>query len=154
MATRKRSTKPKAHQQDTQPKREPVSPENIQLERGKGGKGRGGDPGGAYWHIYVSEKRAGYVFINIIDEPPFGEHASIQINVNAQQRGRRIGRVAYRLACEQSGHDKVLAHMRKSNTASRRAAEASGFEVVENVSIPQLTMVWRRKSNDESTATT
>jgi len=145
MATQKRSTKQKPQKQASKTPQEPVNPEDVHLRRGKGSKSRGGDPGGAYWHIYVGEQRAGYVYINVIDEPPFGQHASLQIHVNARQRGRHIGRIAYRQACEQSEHNEVIAHMRKSNIASRRAAEAAGFQRVEDSSIPQLAMSWQRE---------
>lgn len=42
-------------------------------------------------------------------------------------RGGQIGRIAYQYCCELSRHDVVYAHMRKSNTASRKAAEHAGF---------------------------
>jgi hypothetical protein len=155
MATQKQSAKPKVRKHATKAQREPVNPENVRLVQGKGSKGRGGSPGGSYWHIYVGEERAGYVFINVIDETPFGKHASIQISVNAKHRNRQIGRVAYRLACEQSEHDEVVAHMRKSNLASKRAAEEAGFKVIEDASIPQLALIWRREpSNGHDSATT
>jgi RimJ/RimL family protein N-acetyltransferase len=145
MATQKRSAKHKTQNQEPKTPRQPTNPEDIRLVRGKGSKGRGGGEGGAYWHIYIGEQRAGYVYINVINEPPFGQHASLQIHLNARQRGRHIGRVAYRKACEQSEHNEVIAHMRKSNIASRRAAEAAGFQVVEDASILQLAMLWKRE---------
>lgn len=155
MATRKQSAKPKVRKQTTKAQREPVTPESVHLKQAKGSKNRGGGPGGNYWHIFVGEERAGYVFINVIDELPFGQHASIQISVNAKNRNKHIGRVAYRLACEQSKHDKVVAHMRKSNLASKRAAEEAGFQVVEDENIPQMAMIWRRQlSNGHDSATT
>lgn len=155
MATQKQSAKPKVRKQTTKVRREPVNPESVRLVQGKGSKDRGGGSGGSYWHIYVGEERAGYVFINVIDELPFGQHASIQISVNAKHCNRRIGRVAYRLACEQSEHDEVVAHMRKSNLASKRAAEEAGFTVVEDENIPQMAMIWRRQlSNGHDSATT
>lgn len=123
-----------------------VKAEDVRLEKGKGTKLRGSGPGGSYWHILVGEERVGRIYINIIDQQPFGTHPSIQIFLNKDQRGRNIGRVAYRLACEASGCDKVFAHMRKSNIASKRAAEEAGFSVVEHDSVPQLAMVWVRKS--------
>lgn len=123
-------------------KREPVGPKDLTLVRGRGSVDRGGGPGGHYWHIQVGEKRAGYVFINIIRDDFLGEHPSIQIHINQDERGKQIGRVSYRLACEQSGYEKVYAHMRKANIASRRAAEEAGFQVVEDARIPQLSMVW------------
>ena len=47
----------------------PVDAASVRLIQGKGSPSRGGDPGGRYWHIHVGEARAGYVYINIIDEP-------------------------------------------------------------------------------------
>jgi RimJ/RimL family protein N-acetyltransferase len=99
----------------------------VHLVRVKGGPGRGGGAEGEAWRIEANGKRAGTIFINIIDEPPIGRHASVQIFLNKASQGQGIGRVAYREACEQSAHDPVYAHMRKSNIASRRAAEAAGF---------------------------
>jgi RimJ/RimL family protein N-acetyltransferase len=95
----------------------------------------------------VGEQRAGYIYINISSDEFFGEHPSIQIFINKSERGKQIGRVAYRLASEQSGYNTIYAHMRKSNTASMRAAEEAGFKVVEQKGLPQLSMVWRRKKS-------
>lgn len=124
--------------------RDPVAAEHVVLVRGKGTKDRGGGPGGEYWRVDVDGHRAGVVFINLIDEPPLGRHASIQIFLNEKSQGRRIGRTAYRKACEASQHPVIYAHMRKSNTASRRAAEEAGFAAAETPGDAQLTMVWRR----------
>ena len=124
--------------------RERVDPKNVRLERGKGSRSRGGGPGGGYWHIHAGDRRVGFVYINVIDEPPFGEHASIQIQINKSDQGRGIGGVAYRLVCEASGHDVIYAHMRKSNIASRRAAEEAGFVVIEHPAVRQLAMRWER----------
>lgn len=126
-------------------KREPVDPNSVQLVDGKGTSKSGGGPGGRYWHIQIGNKRVGNVFINIIRDEFFGEHPSMQIHLNQSARGKQIGRVAYRLACEQSGYDLVYAHMRKSNIASRRAAEEAGFRVIDDERIPQLSMKWQRK---------
>jgi RimJ/RimL family protein N-acetyltransferase len=124
--------------------REPVRPDQIRLVEGKGSKDRGGGPGGGYWHIHVDDRRVGTVYVNVIDEPPIGRHASLQIHINKPDQGRKIARVAYRLASEASGHDMVFAHMRKSNIASRKAAEAAGYEVVDDDRVRQLLMRWRR----------
>ncbi len=122
----------------------PIDPSTLRLVAGKGGPNRGGGKGGHYWHIYAGETRAGHVYINVIDEEPFGKHASIQIQVNKNLHGRGIGRTAYRMACEQSGHDSVFAHMRKGNLASQRAASLAGFEVVNDPAVAQLAMRWTR----------
>jgi len=126
-------------------KREPVDPKEVQLAKGKGTAETGGGPGGHYWHIETGKKRAGNIFINIIECELYGEHPSVQIHLNKDQRGKQIGRVAYRLACEESGYEKVYAHMRKSNFASRRAAEEAGFKALDDKRT-QLTMVWEHPS--------
>lgn len=127
-----------------------VSPERIVLVRMKGTPDRGGGPDGEAWRIDVDGKRAGVTFINVIDEPPFGMHASIQIYLNRIHQGRKIGRVAYRLASQMSSHDIIFAHMRRSNIASRRAAEEAGFVDVTPRGHVQLIMRRVRSSNDAS----
>ena len=71
-------------------------------------------------------------------------HPSLQIYLNKTHQGRGIGSVAYRLACEASGYQKIYAHMRKSNIASRRAAENAGFKIINHIEIRQLSLVWQR----------
>jgi RimJ/RimL family protein N-acetyltransferase len=122
----------------------PFDPTTIKLVEGQGSTARGGGRGCQYWHIFVGEVRAGNIYINLIDEVPFGQHASIQIHVNQTHRGRGVGKVAYRLACEQSEYETVVAHMRKSNFRSQRAAAAAGFVVVEHSAIKQLAMRWTK----------
>jgi RimJ/RimL family protein N-acetyltransferase len=121
-----------------------IDVKSIHLVEGKGSKGRGGDPDGFYWHIYVDEKRVGYVFVNVIEDEILGKHPSLQIHINKGQRGKGIGQVAYRLACEASSYPKVFAHMRKSNIASRAAAKRAGFKILNNKRFSQLVMVWER----------
>lgn len=108
----------------------PVDPQTVELVRVAGTLNRGGGPGGEAWRIDVAGKRAGLVFVNRVDEPPLGRHASIQIFLNRASQGRRIGRLGYEKACELSQYDEIFAHMRKSNIASRRAAEEAGFKNV------------------------
>jgi RimJ/RimL family protein N-acetyltransferase len=116
----------------------------IELVRTKGTRDRGGGPGGEAWRIDADGKRAGVIFINRIDEPPIGPHASIQIYLNVPHQGRKIGRVAYRKASDASAYDTIYAHMRKSNVASRRAAEKAGFKDVTPPNESQLLMMRRR----------
>lgn len=144
-AGRRTSKRPTPKPKAAAPAREPVRSDQVTLVKTKGTPERGGGPGGHAWRIDVDGKRAGIVFINRIDEPPVGPHASIQIYLNAPSQGRRIGRVAYRMACEAGGYDTVYAHMRKSNLASRRAAEEAGFTEDPRPGQSQLLMVWRRR---------
>ncbi|HEV2891155.1 MAG TPA: GNAT family N-acetyltransferase [Frankiaceae bacterium] len=118
----------------------------VRLEEGHGTRTHGGGPGGAFWHIYQGRTRAGSVWINRIDHPSIGEHHSLSIELNRTSRGRGVGREAYRLAAEASGHDELWLHMRKSNIASRRAAEHAGFAVVDVPGERQLVMRWRRRN--------
>jgi hypothetical protein len=115
----------------------------VSLVEGKGSKTRGGEPGGRYWHVFAQGHRVGCVFINR-HRNERGERPSLQIFLSASARGKGYGRVAYRLACEQSGYDEVYVEMRKSNIASRKAAEAAGFVVDAAGAGHQLAMVWRR----------
>ena len=142
-----RKTRPKAKAAAKRPgaAKPPIDPSTIRLVAGKGGPDRGGGPGGHYWHIYAGDIRAGHVYINLIEDEPFGQHASIQIQVNKTLHGRGVGKVAYLMACEQSGHDVVIAHMRKNNVASQKAAAAAGFVIVNDLTITQLAMKWTRK---------
>lgn len=121
-----------------------VGSDSVTLVPTKGTMKRGGGPGGQAWRIEVGGKRAGIVFINFIDEPPLGPHASIQIFLNAASQGRQIGRAGYRKACEASQYDEIYAHMRKSNVASARAAAAAGFVDATPKGAIQKTMCWRR----------
>lgn len=118
-----------------------VGENQVRLVRGRGSPGRGAR--GNYWHVVLDDKRAGNVFINTVEDEDLGKHASIQIHLNEGSRGRGVGSIAYRLACEASGYEIVYAHMRKSNTASRRAARNAGFDEISG-DFRQLTMRWRR----------
>lgn len=64
-----------------------VSPDEVQLIAVAGTQGKGKGPGGEKWRIEVAGIRAGEVFINVIDEPPIGRHASLQIYRRIQVRG-------------------------------------------------------------------
>jgi RimJ/RimL family protein N-acetyltransferase len=109
-------------------------------------KDKGGGPGGEYWAVMVDGARAGEVFVNVIDEAPLGVHASLQIYLNEAAQGKGIGRVAYRKAADASLHGELYLHMRKSNLASRLAAEAAGFVDVALPGIVQLILKRARAS--------
>lgn len=116
---------------------------SIRLVVGKGSAEAGSGPGGEYWHIFEGSKRVGKVFVNVT-ETPQGKHASLQIFINKTDQGRGIGSQGYRLACAQSKHRTLYAYMRKSNTASIRAAEKAGFVVDTKNPGRQLVMVYKK----------
>lgn len=115
-----------------------VDPGKVELIAKTGRKKKGDGPGGEYWEVAIDGKRAGEVFVNVIDEPPVGRHASLQIFLNQTQQGKGIGRIAYRMAAEASQHDVIHLHMRKANIGSRIAAEAAGFVDVSPPGFSQL----------------
>ncbi|WFR98058.1 GNAT family N-acetyltransferase [Rhizobium tumorigenes] len=127
-----------------------ISEDEVELVRAKGTKGRGGGADGEAWLIQLGGKRAGQVFINLIDESPIGKHASIQIYLNITSQGRGIGSLCYRWACERSKYVVIYAHMQKSNIASARAAEKAGFIDETSAQERQKLMVWRRSSSAAS----
>ncbi len=135
------------------PKPKPVRPKDlpklasdeIELVETKGTPGKGGDPGGRSWVIEAQGQRAGVIYINLIEQPPVGRHVSIQIFLNQESQGRGIGRIAYRKASEASRYDTIYAHIRKSNIASRRAAEEAGYVDASPPGFTQLIMRWDRK---------
>lgn len=127
-------------------KREPILASDVHLVPTKGSKGRGGGPDGEAWRIEHKGRRAGQVFINLIDQLPIGVHASIQIYLNQASQGRGIGRIGYARACAASRYNVVYAHMRRSNMASAQAATAAGFIDATTSEEKQKVMVWRRYS--------
>ena len=123
-----------------------VRPDEVTLVSMRGTPGKGKGSGGEKWRIEVAGARAGEVYINVIDEPPLGRHASLQIYLNIKSQGQGIGRVAYAEACHLSQHSAIYAHMRRTNVASRRAAEAAGFVDVTPAGFTQLILRWDRES--------
>jgi len=121
-----------------------VSASEVYLVSVAGTPGKGQGLGGEKWRIEVGGVRAGEVYINVIDEPPIGHHASLQIYLNIKSQGRGIGRVGYAKACQLSAHEIIYAHMRRSNIASRRAAEAAGFVDATPSGFKQLILRWVR----------
>ena len=122
-----------------------AKPEDVALNLGKGSKGRGAEKGGFFWKVFFKESIAGKVFINLINEPPIGLHPSIQVFLNKSSQGKGIGRIVFAQACLASTYDIVYAHMRKSNIASSKAAQAAGFKEVNIVGDNQRTFCWNRK---------
>lgn len=121
-----------------------ATPADVRLEEGSGSSGHGGGRTGKFWHVFIEDGRAGRAWINERRFPDGASYAALTIELNEAVRGRGIGRVTYALAAEASGHDVVWLHMRRSNVASRRAAEYAGFQVVDAPTDPQLVMRWNR----------
>jgi hypothetical protein len=128
--------------------RSKVQSQDVLLIPVAGTPGKGKGPGGEKWRIDVAGVRAGVVYINVIDDTLIGQHASIQIHLNIESQGRGIGRLGYLKASQLSQHSTIYAHMRKSNIASRRAAEAAGFVDATPPGYAQLILVRRKTAED------
>jgi hypothetical protein len=139
-AKRRKPTRPTPKPKVTKPVQggPKIAPDKVELLEKPGHKDKGGGPGGEYWDVVIGGTRAGEVFVNVIDEPPIGKHASLQIFLNQDRQGKGVGRVAYRKAADASHYDDLYLHMRKSNLASRLAAEAAGFRDVSPPGTTQL----------------
>ena len=122
-----------------------IDEDKVELVQRPGPKNKGDSLGGEYWVVVVDGIRAGEVFVNVIEESPLGVHASMQIFLNLTDQGKGVGRVAYRKAADASRHDLLYLHMRKSNLASKLAAEAAGFEDTLLPGVAQLILVRARK---------
>jgi len=118
----------------------------IEIKRTPGTPKRGGGKGGEAWVVLANGERAGTAYINIINDSIRGIHPSIHLYLNRPSQGRHIGRIAYQLCCELSKYDVVYAHMRKSNIASRKAAEYAGFIAVTEHKESQLVLMRSRNS--------
>ena len=155
MARSLSSSRPKAAKRQTlkpaavkaKSKLGPVTADAIELVATPGSRERGGGPGGEAWIILADGKRAGSAYINMVDDPIRGHHPSFHVFLNRPSQGRQIGRMAYQRCCALSQYDVVYAHMRKSNTASRKAAEHAGFIDATAPKDSQLVLVWRRQSS-------
>lgn len=110
---------------------------NVQLKQSTKAK-----PKEKYWHIYAGKMRVGHVAIKESQNEELGDHYSIDIHINQRHRGKGIGKAAYKQASVKSGYPAIYAHMRKSNVASQKAAEAAGYTIVPLESDRQLTMKW------------
>lgn len=117
-----------------------VEEKDVVLKIGKGSIESGGMQGGFFWHIYHKEERAGKVFINYDKNR---SRAEIQIFINQKNQGKGIGRIAYKKACESSQYTEIYATMKKSNTASLKAAFAAGFRTIPSES-NQVQMLWSK----------
>ncbi|NVZ45406.1 hypothetical protein HX780_09985 [Pseudomonas tolaasii] len=125
----------------------PLPLDKLEFTRTPGTRERGGGPGGEAWVISVEGKRAGIAFINLVKDEVRGRHASFHVFLNRPSQGRQIGRGAYQYCCQNSQYDVIYAHMRKSNLASRKAAEHAGFKEASAVGDSQLVLVWYREAN-------
>lgn len=119
--------------------------EKLEFVRTPGSRERGGGPGGEAWIISAEGKRAGIAYINLVEDAVRGRHASFHVFLNRPSQGRQVGRASYKYCCLNSQYDVIYAHMRKSNLASRKAAEHAGFEEATVVGDTQLVLVWHRE---------
>ncbi|HET9895052.1 MAG TPA: GNAT family N-acetyltransferase [Streptosporangiaceae bacterium] len=128
-----------------QPSEKSIKAVDVRLTPGHGSKGRGDGPGGEFWHIYNGYQRVGSIWINQIHDDDLGSYAGMTIELNKNSRGKGIGRRAYGLATHASKRDEIWLHMRRTNAASRKAAEYAGFTEIHIPGARQLVMRWRHQ---------
>ncbi len=144
---RVRHTTPKPPTVKAKSKLGPVKADDIEIISTSGTRHKGGGPGCEAWIVMAEGKRAGVAYINLLDDHIRGLHPSFHVFLNRPSQGRQIGRTVYKQCCLLSRYDVIYAHMRKSNTASRKAAEHAGFNDVSVKGDIQLVMVWRRANS-------
>ncbi len=93
------------------------------------------------WKIQCDSNTAGYVKFNPKVDGIFKSHVTVDIKIPKQLRGRNIGRIALRKAMKASSYSTFVAHLRKSNTPSKRMLAAVGFQVFNHPKSSQLCMV-------------
>ncbi|MEZ4850667.1 MAG: GNAT family N-acetyltransferase [Bacteroidia bacterium] len=128
--------------------KEKVLEKDITLLPGKGSKNSVKGPGSFYWHIFHKNQRVGRVYINKATKDSEEAYGVITIEINQKDRSRGIGSIAYKKACELSEYSEVLAEMRKTNKASRIAAERAGFQIKKDQKGGQLKMIWKKNRNE------
>lgn len=141
---RVRHTAPKPPVVKAKSKLGPVNADEVELVRITGTKKKGGGPGGEAWIIMVGGKKAGNAYINMLYDVVRGCHPSFHIFLNRPSQGRQIGRIVYNRCCVISQYGIIYAHMRKSNIASRKAAEYAGFINATLSSDMQFVMAWHK----------
>lgn len=126
-----------------------VSEDEVSFLPGKGTPGKGSEPGGHYWHLYVRGVRAGRAYINYHESTEGEPRPSITVELNRPSRGRGIGTIAFRKAAELSGYDRVFAAVAKKNIASHTALERAGYKPVAGWTGLGLYLVWERSSQND-----
>ncbi|RQO74416.1 N-acetyltransferase [Pedobacter sp. KBW06] len=121
----------------------PIDPNEMELRAGSG-QMLNDKKKGLYWHIIFQGQHVGKVYIDYFKNEVLGRHPAIEIFINQNFQGRRIGRHAYAMACEMSNLKKVYMHARKSNAASIKSAYEAGFRILEDPSFKQVVMVWTK----------
>lgn len=120
-------------------RKEEVAPDSVYLVDGSA-KSKRYD---AYWHVFHLNSRVGRARLTEVTVGP-DEGASITVEINQSARGRGIGSLAFRLACEHSSYDVVWGIARKSNLASHGAMRRAGFEQVQDTDAGEACFEWRR----------
>lgn len=96
------------------------------------------------WKIEVDGNACGFVKFHPKLDQVFKSHVSVDFQVPKPKQGKHIGRIALQQAIESSAYSIFVAHLRKSNIASKKALEAVGFQECENPESKQLTMIFRK----------
>lgn len=103
------------------PKITSVSEDQVSLQKMRSTRFEG-------WRIRFEDCSCGVVKLTPSTSKVFADYASVDFSVSQKYRGRHIGRYALKKAIEKSKYQKFVAHLRKSNVASKTALCSIGFQ--------------------------
>jgi hypothetical protein len=96
------------------------------------------------WKIHVDDEPCGYVKFFPKNDSVFKKHVTVDFKVPIPQQSRHIGRHALSKAIDLSKHRLFVAHLKKSNAASKKTLSAVGFTEAKNYATRQLCMIFRK----------
>lgn len=96
------------------------------------------------WRIKVDGTSCGTVKFTPKSDTIFNKHVTIDFNIPKPKQGLHIGRIALKKAIDKSSYSFFVAHLRKSNTASKKALSAVGFTATAYPGSKQLCMIFRK----------
>ena len=100
---------------------EKIEPLRISLEKMSSTKFEG-------WKIKLDSLACGKVKFNPNVNEVFKDHVTVDISISKAMRGRHIARIALKIAIEASTAHFFVAHLRKSNIASKKMLTSVGFQ--------------------------
>ena len=96
------------------------------------------------WKIIVNGTSSGFVKFKPKIDGIFKKYVTVDFLIPKAKRGKHIGRIALAKAIKSSIHSIFVAHLRKSNIASKKALISVGFVQHDYPGNKQLCMVFKK----------